>query len=139
MATPAVPSEFRRLTTPRSAAIAGVLFAALFAGSLVLLRIAIPADVDRGTDWLEQGTPALSAALTIMPFAGISFLWFIGVVRDVLGDAEDKFFASVFLAAACCSWPWSSCRWRLRAASSHPRRPARTPPPRRKSYILGGP
>jgi hypothetical protein len=99
MAPPAAPSEFRRLTTPRSAAIAGVLFAVLFAGSLVLLRIAVPEEIGRGTDWLEQGTPALSAALTIMPFAGISFLWFIGVIRDRLGDAEDKFFASVFFGS----------------------------------------
>ena len=92
-------SEFRRLTTPRSAAIAGVLFALLFAGSLVLLRIAIPEEVARGTDWIEQGTPALSGALALMPFAGISFLWFIGVVRDRIGDAEDKFFASVFFGS----------------------------------------
>ena len=99
MATPAVPSEFRRLTTPRSAAIAGVLFAVLVAGSLILLRIAIPEEVDRGTDWLDQGAPGLAVALTIMPFAGISFLWFIGVVRDGLGDAEDKFFASVFFGS----------------------------------------
>lgn len=99
MATPAAPAEFRRLTTPRSAAIAGVLFAVLFAGSLVLLRVATPEEVDRGTAWLEQGTPALSAALTIMPFAGISFLWFIGVVRDRPGDGEDKFFASVFFGS----------------------------------------
>ncbi|MBG6226121.1 hypothetical protein IWX63_002708 [Arthrobacter sp. CAN_A2] len=99
MATPAGPSEFRRLTTPRSAAIAGVLFAVLFAGSLVLLRVAIPGESARGTDWLEEGTPALSAAVTIMPFAGISFLWFIGVIRDRLGDAEDRFFASVFFGS----------------------------------------
>ena len=34
-----------------------------------------------------------------MPFAGISFLWFIGVVRDGLGRYEDRFFASVFLGS----------------------------------------
>ncbi len=34
-----------------------------------------------------------------MPFAGISFLWFIGVVRDGLGRFEDRFFASVLLGS----------------------------------------
>jgi hypothetical protein len=35
----------------------------------------------------------------LMPFAGISFLWFIGVVRDGFGRYEDRFFASVFLGS----------------------------------------
>ena len=34
-----------------------------------------------------------------MPFAGIAFLWFIGVVRDRIGPLEDRFFASVFLGS----------------------------------------
>ena len=34
-----------------------------------------------------------------MPFAGIAFLWFVGVVRDRVGDAEDRFFATVFLGS----------------------------------------
>ena len=34
-----------------------------------------------------------------MPFAGIAFLWFIGVVRDRLGGHEDKLFATVFLGS----------------------------------------
>jgi hypothetical protein len=38
-------------------------------------------------------------ARTLMPFAGISFLWFIGVVRDGLGRYEDKFFSSAFICS----------------------------------------
>jgi hypothetical protein len=34
-----------------------------------------------------------------MPFAGIAFLWFIGVLRDRLGEQEDRFFATVFLGS----------------------------------------
>jgi Na+/phosphate symporter len=34
-----------------------------------------------------------------VPFAGIAFLWFIGVVRDRIGQREDRFFASVFLGS----------------------------------------
>jgi hypothetical protein len=37
--------EYRRLTTPPAAAIAGILFGLLFAASLVLMRSAIPAAV----------------------------------------------------------------------------------------------
>ena len=34
-----------------------------------------------------------------MPFAGIFFLWFIGVVRARLGRLEDQFFSAVFLGS----------------------------------------
>ncbi len=34
-----------------------------------------------------------------MPYAGIAFLWFIGVIRDRLGDLEDRFFATVLLGS----------------------------------------
>jgi hypothetical protein len=34
-----------------------------------------------------------------VPFAGIAFLWFIGVLRDRLGELEDRFFATVFLGS----------------------------------------
>ena len=36
----------------------------------------------------------------LLPFAGISFLWFVGVLRDRLGQREDRFFATVFLGSA---------------------------------------
>ena len=35
-----------------------------------------------------------------VPFAGVAFLWFIGVLRDRLGQEEDRFFASVFFGSA---------------------------------------
>jgi cytochrome P450 len=34
-----------------------------------------------------------------VPFAGIFFLWFLGVMRAHVGDAEDKFLATVFLGS----------------------------------------
>ena len=33
------------------------------------------------------------------PFAGIAFLWFVGVLRDRIGEREDRFFATVFLGS----------------------------------------
>jgi hypothetical protein len=38
-------------------------------------------------------------ALNLVPFAGIAFLWFIGVLRDRIGEREDRFFATVFLGS----------------------------------------
>jgi hypothetical protein len=42
---------------------------------------------------------ALLLALNLVPFAGISFLWFIGVFRDHLGEYEDRLFATVFFGS----------------------------------------
>src|SRR5262249_16757541 len=38
-------------------------------------------------------------ALELVPFEGIAFLWFVGVVRDRIGQREDRFFATVFLGS----------------------------------------
>ena len=35
----------------------------------------------------------------LVPFAGIAFLWFIGVVREQLGNVEDRLFSTVFLGS----------------------------------------
>jgi hypothetical protein len=37
--------------------------------------------------------------VSLVPFTGIFFLWFMGAVRDYLREAEDKFFATLFLGA----------------------------------------
>src|SRR4029077_3214865 len=34
-----------------------------------------------------------------LPLAGFAFLWFVGVVRDRIGEREDRFFATVFLGS----------------------------------------
>lgn len=94
-----VEYEIRRLTTPRAAAVAGILFGVLFAASLVLIRAAVPEDLSAGIDWAGTGGRQISIALALMPFAGIAFPWSIGVVRDRLGAQEDKFFATVFLGS----------------------------------------
>ncbi len=41
----------------------------------------------------------MAVALNLVPFAGIAFLWFIGVMRDRVGEREDRFFATVFLGS----------------------------------------
>ena len=89
----------KRLTTPRAAAIAGILFALLYGTSLVLVRISIPSDPAAESAWLETNATTVSLALNLLPYAGIAFLWFIGVIRDRLGDMEDRLFATVFLGS----------------------------------------
>jgi hypothetical protein len=91
--------EYRRLTTPRAAAIAGILFGVLFSASLILLRSAIPAHPFSSPEWIEQGARRITFALELMPFAGIAFLWFIGVLRDRLGNFEDQLFSTVFFGS----------------------------------------
>ncbi|WP_237568678.1 hypothetical protein [Mycolicibacterium lacusdiani] len=87
------------LTTPRAAALAGVLFAVLFITVVLLVRAAMPETVDGSIEWVESRRGGIRIAATLMPFAGIAFLWFIAVVRDGLGIFEDRFFASVFLGS----------------------------------------
>ena len=92
-------TTLRRLDTPRSAALAGVAFALLFSTSLALLRSVTPEDPFVAASWTDDAGSRVRLALSLMPFAGIAFLWFIGVVRDQLGELEDRFFASVFLGS----------------------------------------
>ena len=87
------------LTTPRAAALAGVLFAALFAAAIVLIRSSLPEGAQPGSQWIDSGGDKIRLASQLMPFAGICFLWFIGVVRANLGSYEDRFFATVTLGS----------------------------------------
>ena len=88
-----------RLTTPRAAAIAGILFSVLLLASLVLVRVSVPPDLQEAGTWLSDSWKTVNLALNLVPFAGIAFLWFIGVVRDRIGEYEDRLFATVFLGS----------------------------------------
>jgi len=90
----------RRLETPRAAAIAGIAFSVLLITSLVLIRISVPANPLEAGGWLRGNSGSVVLALNLIPFAGIAFLWFVGVVRDRIGELEDRFFATVFLGSA---------------------------------------
>jgi hypothetical protein len=79
--------------------LAGVLFALLFGAALILIRVKMPEGAGDSTEWLNSERGGILTATRLMPFAGISFLWFVGVVRDGFGRYEDRFFASVFLGS----------------------------------------
>jgi len=89
------------LRTTQGAAVAGIIFAVLLIVALVLLRISIPARPGVAGDWLtdHRRRAAVAIALNFVPFAGIAFLWFIGVLRHRIGEREDRLFATVFLGS----------------------------------------
>ena len=101
--TPVVDAAGRGLRAPWAAGAAGLLFAVLFTTALVLLRT---------SPLLESGDQDLARRLArgedlgivigglyCAPLAGIMFLWFVAVIRDQIGEREDRFFATVFLGS----------------------------------------
>ena len=91
----------QRLRTPRAAAVAGILFSVLFTTFMVLIRLSLPESLtgSETASWLHGNESVISLALTLVPFAGIAFLWFIGVMRDRLGSMEDQFLSTVFMGS----------------------------------------
>jgi hypothetical protein len=88
-----------RLKTPRAAAVAGILFSVLLITGLSLFRLSVRADSLETGAWLKTSSNKVALALNLVPFAGIAFLWFIGVLRDRLGGAallpRDSFFRAM--------------------------------------------
>lgn len=99
----ALGSVVRELRAPRAAGVAGLLFAALFVTSLLLVRNhpAPGSDAAEIQEWYLRSAARHVAlvGLYLAPFAGIAFLWFIAVIRDHVGEREDRFFATVFLGS----------------------------------------
>src|SRR5436305_9244770 len=89
------------LRTPRAAAVAGIIFSVLLISALVLLRVSVPGHPAVPGAWLTDSRrrAAVTIALNLIPFAGIAFLWFVGVVRDRIGEREDRFFATLFFGS----------------------------------------
>jgi hypothetical protein len=93
------PAIAAQLKAPRAGAIAGILFSILLIISVVLIQLSVPySPRDPGT-WLAHSTQSVRFALNLLPFAGVAFLWFIGVLRDRMGANEDRFLATVFLGS----------------------------------------
>lgn len=96
---------FARWRSRRSAAVAGIIFAVLLITAMVTIRLALD---DAGA--LNGADPSLirgdaeqrhliNFGLQLVPFAGIAFLWFIGVLREQVGAVEDLLFSTVFLGS----------------------------------------
>ncbi len=91
----------RSLRTARSVAIAGIVSAVTLAVTLYLFRSAFPFDqILAGTQ--QPSAEAISRGrlgLTLMPYFGISFIWFMGALNFSLGRADNRLFTTVFLAS----------------------------------------
>jgi hypothetical protein len=88
-----------RWRSRRSAAIAGIIFAVLLLTALTMMRIALSEDSFQAFQSDAQRRSLIRLSLHLVPFAGIAFLWFIGVVREQLGEVEDRLFSTVFLGS----------------------------------------
>jgi hypothetical protein len=95
--TPALTASFWR--SRRSAAIAGIVFAVLLLTALTMMRIALTEGSFESLQTDPQRVSLIRLSLHLVPFAGIAFLWFIGVVREQLGDVEDRLFSTVFMGS----------------------------------------
>ena len=132
---PAIVDEAQRqLRAPWAASLAGLLFAILFSAALILIRSQpiLSADDAELADLLAAGgdVQGIIGGLYLAPFAGIMFLWFIAVIRDQIGEREDRFFATVFfgsgllfvailfVASAVASWPVVGVRYLGQSAPS---------------------
>ena len=93
----------RQLRAPAAAGIAGLLFAILYTAALVLLRsdAIYKADDAELVRLFARGDDmsAVIGGLYLAPFAGVMFLWFVAVIRDQIGEREDRFFATVFFGS----------------------------------------
>ena len=92
-----------RRGAPRSAGLAGIAFSVLFVASLLMASTRPSSGLDESAflEWFQRQGLTLTeiASLYLAPFAGIAFLWFIGVIRSRIGSDEDQFFATVFLGS----------------------------------------
>ena len=87
------------LRTPKAAAVAGIAFSLLTLVVFGLLRSSIPSDLREFGEWLPTSSNTVALALNMVPFAGIAFLWFIGVLRDHIRRREDRLLATVFFGS----------------------------------------
>jgi hypothetical protein len=95
--SPVLTAAFWR--TRRAAAVAGIVFGVLLLTAMVLARLAMS---ESGYETLltdSDRRELIRLSLHLVPFAGIAFLWFIGVIREQLGAVEDRLFSTVFMGS----------------------------------------
>ena len=90
----------REIRSPRSAALAGIGYSILMiTGMTIISSLARVRLEDITPELLETWSKKASLIILLVPFAGIMFLWFTGVVRDLLGEQEDRFFSTIFFGS----------------------------------------
>ena len=99
---PPVPTaELQPPGAPRGVAASGIVFSLLFAASMVLVRLSVPADPMDTGEWLTDSRLRswVHLGLQATPLTGIAFLWFMASLRNRIGPLEDRFLATVFLGS----------------------------------------
>ena len=82
--TPVRTARFWR--SRRSAAVAGIIFGVLLLTAMVMLRLALSEDSLQSLQSDARRRELIRLSLHLVPFAGIAFLWFIGVLREQIGQ-----------------------------------------------------
>lgn len=97
------PPAARWYRSIEAAAAAGLVFAVLSFGALLLLTSPPDPSVPDSelTAWYADSAnrKSLTIGLSLSIMAALSFLWFVAVIRRRVGDREDRFFATVFLGS----------------------------------------
>lgn len=93
------PSNNTRLRAPRAAAMAGIVFSILLGISLVLTLVSLPSNLQEGGAWLASSANNIFLSLNLIPFVGIAFLWFKGVLNDRAGERQDRFLVTVSMGS----------------------------------------
>jgi len=90
------PTKSRTL---RAAACVGLLASVLLTAIFLMLSGSLSGESDR-LDVILQRRPAfLQVAAGLVPFAAIGFLWFMGAVRDRIGEREDRLFSTLLVGS----------------------------------------
>jgi uncharacterized membrane protein YbjE (DUF340 family) len=89
----------RELRSPRAAALAGIAYSIMM--YIIMLSTSDirinPENITREN--LQKWSGTASLVLILVPFCGITFLWFTGVIRDRLRHQEGHFFATLFFGS----------------------------------------
>ena len=81
---------------------AGIVFAGLFVASILILRTATGRSLSVSAvirNVTHHDSTLAVAGLYLTFFAAVAFLWFMAVLRDRIGQREDRFFATVFMGS----------------------------------------
>ena len=101
MPSPDGTGGFRsKLRSIESAAVAGIVYSglAVWAMSVLSQRPDLGLSDAELTEWFTNTDFVLG--LNLAAISSIAFLWFVAVVRRRIGDQEDRFFSTVFIASA---------------------------------------
>ena len=101
METTKTERTLAKIRSPRAAAINGIVFSVLIIIFMIFFQgLVTGSSGNINIEWLEKHSATASLILALVPFIGISFLWFTAVLRDWLDIQEDRFFSTVFLGSA---------------------------------------